>query len=283
MAIYYFENCSIHYEDIGEGVPILFMHGLGANLEQVMGLLQLKNTRLITFDFPGHGQTEFSPEKVSTNFLSFKSFARLANALLNHLNISQLIVGGISMGAGVAMSLAMMEPKKVRGLLLVRPAWLWEPARPHLDIIAELGKQCVSTGVGAQKCQRDIESNPAYLKIKRDIPEAASSILQAIQQMPTDQSGLVWEKIVDDQPCSRFSDLGRLQSPALVFGNNADPLHPPQLARALAVALPHGKYQQIAPRYIAGKQHLSELNSHISMFVDEISPSLSNNLNGAPA
>ena len=45
-------------------------------------------------------------------------------ALLDRLRFPPAVVVGMSMGAGVAASLALRQPFRVRGLVLIRPAWL---------------------------------------------------------------------------------------------------------------------------------------------------------------
>ena len=59
--------------------------------------------RLLTLDCRGHGATEPLGEEARLNF---SAFADDVVALLDHLGIEQAIVGGISMGAGVALNLA---------------------------------------------------------------------------------------------------------------------------------------------------------------------------------
>ena len=47
--------------------------------------------------------------------------------MLNHLGLTRAVVGGISMGAGMALNAATRYPERVAGLVLARPAWLDRP------------------------------------------------------------------------------------------------------------------------------------------------------------
>jgi pimeloyl-ACP methyl ester carboxylesterase len=67
-------------------------------------------------DFRGHGKTDLGPfEK-----LTFNQFADDIIALLDHLMIKSAIIGGISMGAGVALNLAIRYPERLTALILIR-------------------------------------------------------------------------------------------------------------------------------------------------------------------
>ena len=46
--------------------------------------------------------------------------------------VERFVVGGISMGAAIALRIAVRHPERVSGLVLARPAWLWhDGARQH--------------------------------------------------------------------------------------------------------------------------------------------------------
>jgi pimeloyl-ACP methyl ester carboxylesterase len=85
--------------------------------------------RMIAMDCRGHGQTEakFGPARIS-----FAQFAEDLAMLLDSLNIERAVVGGISMGAGVALAFALAHPERITGLVLVRPAWLDHSFPPNL-------------------------------------------------------------------------------------------------------------------------------------------------------
>ena len=59
---------SVYYTR-GKGKSLFFLHGLGASLHQTVSLLDgIKNTQLISLDFPGHGK---SPYPIDGNEPSF--------------------------------------------------------------------------------------------------------------------------------------------------------------------------------------------------------------------
>src|SRR5262249_6583263 len=125
MAHFIHDHIQFHYRDEGSGLPFFFQHGLGADISQPFSLFRpAPSVRLIAFDARGHGQTNplGPPEK-----LGLTTSANDALALMDHLRIRQAVVGGISMGAAIALNFVLRYPERVVGLVLSRPAWLDAP------------------------------------------------------------------------------------------------------------------------------------------------------------
>jgi pimeloyl-ACP methyl ester carboxylesterase len=114
---------TIHVVELGgaaAGVPIVLIHGASGNLEDMRGLGErlASRHRVLLIDRPGHGWSgrandpaEASPDRQA---------ARIAEALDN-LGASRAIVIGHSFGGTVAAALALAEPRRVAGLVLLAP------------------------------------------------------------------------------------------------------------------------------------------------------------------
>ena len=131
MPFFRRDELTFHYVDTtaGEGVegttPFVFQHGLGGDVEQPSGVLRPPpGVRLLSFDCRGHGKTRpvGAPER-----FTITAFADDLAAFLDEVEIEDAIVGGISMGAAVALNFALRYPDRLRGLVLSRPAWLDSP------------------------------------------------------------------------------------------------------------------------------------------------------------
>ena len=86
----------IHYEDHGSGQPILLIHGYplnGASWEKQERVLLHAGYRVITYDRRGFG-------KSSQPTVGYDTFAADLNALLVHLDLSDVVLVGFSMGTG---------------------------------------------------------------------------------------------------------------------------------------------------------------------------------------
>ena len=79
------------------------------------------------------------------------------------------------MGAGVALNLTLRYPQRVKGLLLVRPAWLAQPYPPNLDCMVEVGQWIRDYGV--VRGRAGFLASPLYLRLQQEAPYTASSLL----------------------------------------------------------------------------------------------------------
>ena len=110
----------ITYEVLGEGEPLLFMHGLGADRRQTTSAFaDLPGVQVIAPDFRAHGDSIYSNE----GLLGFDQFADDVIAILDELGLEKVHVGGLSMGSGGSLNLAVRYPERVRKLILLRPSW----------------------------------------------------------------------------------------------------------------------------------------------------------------
>ncbi len=133
MPTFSHDSLEFNFEEAGQGTPFFFQHGLGGASDQPLGLCNPPPTgvRLICLDCRGHGETRpLGPETK----LSLTQFADDLLALQDRLGLAQAVVGGISMGAAVALNFVLRYPERVTGLVLSRPAWLAGPMQRNADI-----------------------------------------------------------------------------------------------------------------------------------------------------
>ena len=254
MTSFTYNGSEVHFDMAGDGPALLFMHGLTADRSQAQQCLDgLTGYRTVTLDMPGHGESHLSPNLALEKQASFASYADVAKALLAHLGINRVIAGGISMGAGLALHLALYSPGLISALLLVRPAWLDQPGRPHLDIIDDVGQAIAENG--AKGAEARLLDHPFYAAAKNVNPDCAASVKGAIHRPQAMEAAGVLSALVADQPFAQMSQLGKCTIPALVVGNNADPLHPALIARDINGALGNAEYFHAPPKYLEPAAH----------------------------
>lgn len=106
----------LHYDKIGQGLPVVLLHGLGLNNKiwlPVANLLKHRN-RTILPDLRGHGQS-------STGLAdgNMKQLAEDVLRLFDDLKVEMAILGGHSMGGYVALAFAEMFPERLTGFALI--------------------------------------------------------------------------------------------------------------------------------------------------------------------
>ncbi|MBB6466600.1 pimeloyl-ACP methyl ester carboxylesterase [Aminobacter lissarensis] len=109
----------IHYVDQGEGRPILFIHGLGAQLHHFRHPLfpELADFRCVALDRPGSGYSA-RPGGFSGGLVEQ---ADLVAHFITELGLEKPLVVGHSLGGAVALALAENHPDTVSGLVLLSP------------------------------------------------------------------------------------------------------------------------------------------------------------------
>jgi 3-oxoadipate enol-lactonase len=104
------------YDVEGSGPPVLLLHGYPFNRsmwrEQVEALRE--SFRVITPDLRGFGESESAGDEPAAMI----EMARDVEALLDHLGVDRVVLGGLSMGGYVALAFVRRFPLRVRALLL---------------------------------------------------------------------------------------------------------------------------------------------------------------------
>ena len=115
------DGVRVHYEDAGDGEPIVLLHGFTSSYVEnwvetgwVRHLLD-EGFRVVGMDVRGHGRSTklYAPAGYETSAL-----AGDVVALLDRLCIDRAHAVGFSMGAGIALQLAMEHPARVGAVVV---------------------------------------------------------------------------------------------------------------------------------------------------------------------
>jgi 3-oxoadipate enol-lactonase len=107
---------TVGYEDAGAGEPLVLIHGHPFDRSMwapQLGALATRGVRVIAPDLRGYGTTTVVPGTTPLG-----TFARDIAALLDHLGLDRVVIGGLSMGGQIVMEFCRLFPDRVRGLLL---------------------------------------------------------------------------------------------------------------------------------------------------------------------
>ncbi|MER9581382.1 alpha/beta fold hydrolase [Mesorhizobium sp. M0276] len=110
----------IHYVDQGEGRPIVFVHGLGAQLHHFRYTLFGRfgpGYRLIALDRPGSGYSG----RASGATGRLPEQAEIVRRFIEALGLERPLVVGHSLGGAVALTLAVEHPEAISGIALLAP------------------------------------------------------------------------------------------------------------------------------------------------------------------
>ena len=257
------DGIQFHYRDEGSGQPFFFQHGLGADVTQPFGLFKPPaGFRLIAFDVRGHGLTRPLGDPAK---LCFRVFGEDLAALMDHLGIERAIVGGISMGAALALHVAVRWPARVAGLVLSRPAWLEAPCPWNVNmftLVSELIRKH-----GAQGGLVEFQKTPDYLEALANWPDVANSLSSQFQNPRVEETASKLERIIKDTPHPDRAGWAAVRAPALVMGNRRDPVHPIEYAGELARTIPGAEFRELTSKSVSVEQHGADVQRELVEFV----------------
>src|SRR3954447_15564709 len=107
MGFFEHEGHRIAYTERGSGThAVVLVHGLLLSQKLVAPLaseLAARGNRVITIDLLGHGKSD-PPTEMSK--CSMSAYGEQVIGLLDHLEIEQAVIGGLSLGANTALEAA---------------------------------------------------------------------------------------------------------------------------------------------------------------------------------
>ena len=264
MAYFNHDGILFYYRDEGAGLAFFFQHGLGADVSQPFSLFRPPaGIRLLAFDARAHGQTRpiGAPDKIH-----FDVFAEDLLALLDHLQIKRAVVGGISMGAGVALNFTLRFPHRVLGLVLSRPAWLDAPNAWNVKIFSLITR--LIRDHGAKRGQELFKQTPDYQELLQQYPDVAASLALQFESPRVEETAFKLDRIIHDTPNQDREQWKSIRVPVLVMANRQDPIHPFEYGEILAKAIPGAQLREITSKSVSVQRHGEDVQKYLGEFLN---------------
>jgi pimeloyl-ACP methyl ester carboxylesterase len=239
--------------DRGSGPPVIFQHGLGGDEAQVAEVFPDDAAfRRLTLECRGQGRSAAAaPESYS-----IASFADDVLAFADARGVDRFVVGGISMGAAIALNIAVHHPDRVAALVLARPAWLWEVAPDNLHMYVEIARHLRNPDAG--QALAEFEASDTVQQLVRKAPDNLVALRKFLAVEDREALASLLLAIATDGPGVSEAEARAIHVPTLVIGTAADVAHPLAYARTLAATIPGARLAEITPkgidrpRYVAG-------------------------------
>ena len=197
-------------------------------------LLERSGHRVIAYDARGHGRSSPAP---APEAYGYGQLSADLQAVLDGLEVERAVLAGASMGGHTALALALSQPERVGGLVVITPAF--EPGAEEQARGLERW-DALSRGLR----QGGIEGFLAAYGAPA-VPEALQdTVVKVIRQRLAEHKDL--DAVADalaavprSRPFQVIEQLSALDMPAavIVSGDEADPEHPAAVGRAYAEAL----------------------------------------------
>ena len=217
-------------EEAGSGPAILLLHGLTATRHYVLlgsRSLERSGLRVIAYDARGHGESD-RPEDPEA--YEYSDLTGDLETVLDALDLDSAVLVGNSMGTHTAAAFALAHPERVRGLVLVTPAYTGAPPGP--DDLADWDR--LATGLRADGVDGFLDAyRPAvagrfsdtvttFTRQRLERHHDLEALADALTVVP---GSIAFEGL---------EALAAIEAPTLVVGSrdDADPGHPLEVAES---------------------------------------------------
>ena len=243
------------------GQPVFFQHGLcGSAAQTIEAFPEDPRFRLHTLECRGHGTS--APG--DTNAFSINTFA---NDVAESVEARPVIMGGISMGAAIALNLAVHKPHLVKALILARPAWVTDNAPENMRPNAEIGALLASHSPEIAKTKFLASATAQHLA--KTAPDNLASLLTFFNREPIAVTSALLTKISADGPGVTETQVRALTLPTLITATDQDTIHPMTLAQKLHTLIPHSRFAKITPKGVDKAAYVTEFRQTLLQFFEE--------------
>jgi len=252
---------TLRYEERGEGArPFVLMHGLLLPSwinGQIADRLAAAGHRMILFDLLGHGRSD-KPTHATAHRLEFAG--EQVVALLDHLELEEAVVGGVSLGANVTLEAAVRAPQRIRAMVCEMPVL----ERGTIGVQLQLAPLLFLLRYGGWPLR-------AFFNAVGKLPRTRSEVLNAVLDTGGDtrEMAAVMHGFAAGPVCPPLADRKRLDAPTLVIGHGGDWMHPMDDAEALAAELPNARLVQ-ARSFFELRTRPERIVGEIGRFLDEV-------------
>jgi len=261
------DGVRIYFEEYGRGEPVLLAYGIGGNIgmwEPNVDALSARH-RLILWEPRGHARSD-SPE--DPRQVTFGHWTWDLHDLMDHLRIERGIVGGLSLGAGIATRFTLEHQHRVRALIIVDSSSA-SGLPLGVDNIVMRAKSIEVTLAGGMDAMAEfaIASNPNVSgRLKLD-PSARKEIFDYYRLLtPIGYANALRALLQMDYITER---LGEIRVPTLLVCGNEDPSLGPM--REIQTRIPHATFALLSPAgHFANRDQPEAFNRAVSEFLQSL-------------
>lgn len=265
MPIAPLNDVALYYRRRGEGAVVLGIMGFA--LDQRFWAAQIPAVTathgFVTYDHRGIGRSNGEPAA------TIEALAHDAYRLLDHLEIEQAVLFGVSMGGAVAQRLVLDHPERVSALIL---AVTW--ARPiefmrRQDALAHLL-------IGAGGVEALIDSTlvrmftPGFFEVGRDAVDRMLETFFADNGPELARPEVLLAQLEAINAHDVMAELEMIAVPTLVLGAKMDMMVPYFASQEIAAAIPQAELATFETGHGCMIEEMQEFNEAVGRFLSKL-------------
>ena len=274
----------IEYARVGEGYPVLVVHGFMGGFDQ--GLLQAefldsKYQAIVVSRF-GYLQSSM-PEDADFNLQ-----ADLYACLLDELNISKVAVFGTSGGANSAIRFTARYPERTSALILMEPAAPGKdmpPAPPRFIFDSLLRSDFLYWAMTKISFTRSFLENsvgvPKGFVLTPEMQTEVDRVLESTLPVSARNDGMIFDMFYSGEMYEELSGtapypLSQVETPVLLISTLDDPNSIPENVKAMSEIFPHARLFVLPDGGHLTLGHKDEVKAEIAQFLNSNVTGLNN-------
>ncbi|MBI3169682.1 MAG: alpha/beta hydrolase [Chloroflexi bacterium] len=203
-------------------LPLILIHGAGGSfLSWHPYLRRLTGETVYAPDLPGHGESEGDGRR------TIEEYADDIVRFMENLRVESAVIAGLSMGSGIALTLALKYPQRVRVLALLGSGAKLRVAQSTLDTIGNPETFAAAVEIVNRACFSSYALQDLVALSKKSMLNTGPSIL-----------------LGDYLACNQFdvtAQLAQIPTPTLILCGADDAMTPPKYSHYLKDHLPNAQ------------------------------------------
>lgn len=228
----------LEYTEYGSGDQwVVLLHGLlmPRRMQQPLARAMAgAGFHVVTLDLLGHGRSDQPAHSPS---YSMTAFGEQVVALLDHLGAHEAVIGGTSLGANVALEVAVLEPRRVKGLIVEMPVLDNALVAGIIAFVPTMlaARYLPVTVNTVRRATRMVPRGivPFWVGVGLDTVNHRADAMAALLH------GVIFGRVAPSSKQRRA-----ISTPTLVVGHGTDPIHPFVDADMLAQELPDVQFER---------------------------------------
>ncbi|WP_161972411.1 alpha/beta fold hydrolase [Glaciihabitans arcticus] len=236
----------------------MLLHGLGGDRRQPMSLLQPalpEGAVVFAPDVRAHGTSTLIG---SAEHFTLDALAGEVAASLPH---GPLTILGISMGAALALRLALRGDLDIERLVFVRPAFTDRPLPANLAAFPVMG--ALLRDHGARRAEKLFRETDYFAELEAASPLGAEG---AIEQFKKPEAVARALRLIEIPRHAAFTreEIASVDLPATVIAAERDPVHPVSVAELWHAGLPHSVLERVPARDDGMRDYVATTRAAVS-------------------